>query len=225
MAKFKERLKARELRKDGISIKEISKKLGVAKSSVSIWCSDIKLSEKQIQKLHKQMIIGGYAGRLKGANAQKKLKQDRIEFYNKKGKEEIEHLQKRELFIAGLALYWGEGGKNGSRVRFYNSDHFIIAFIMRWFRGILGVSDDRFIIYVTINQSHKERLSDIIEYWSKITNISAKQFRKPILIKSRNKKVYENHFQHHGTLCVGISRSSELFYQIKGWLNALGESV
>ena len=225
MAKSKERLKARELRKEGISIKEISRKLGVSKSSASIWCSDIKLSEKQIRKLHEQMIIGGYAGRLKGANSQKKRKQDRVAFYNKKGKEEIEHLQKRELFIAGLALYWGEGGKNGSRVRFYNSDYRIISFIMKWFRESLNITDDRFIIYITANQLHKERLSEINKYWSEIVKISPEQFRKPILIKAKNKKIYENHFQYYGTLCVGISRSSELFYQIMGWLGALGESV
>ncbi|HAT74133.1 MAG: hypothetical protein US30_C0006G0030 [Candidatus Moranbacteria bacterium GW2011_GWF2_36_839] len=225
MAKFKEKIKAINLRKEGLSIKEISKILGVSKSSASVWCSDVELSKKQIQKLHERMVMGGYVGRLKGANIQRKLKQERISFYNKQGKKEIEHLQKRELFIAGLALYWGEGGKRDSRARFYNSDHLIIAFIMRWFREILGVSDDRFIMYVTINQSHKERLSDIIEYWSKITKISTEQFRRPILIKSKNKKVYENHSRHYGTLCVSISRSSKLFYQIKGWLIALGESV
>lgn len=51
MAKFKEKIQARELRRNGESIGGIGRKLGVAKSTVSLWCSDIGLSEEQIRKL------------------------------------------------------------------------------------------------------------------------------------------------------------------------------
>lgn len=222
MAKFKEKIKARSLRKRGLSIKEIAKKLQVSKSSASIWCSDIELNKEQIEKLHDQMVKGGYSGRLKGVHVQKKRKQEKIKYYEEKGRSEIEHLEKRELFIAGLALYWGEGGKKDPRVRFYNSDCLIIKFIMKWFRETLAIPDDRFVLSVTINKSHKRRLLDVNEYWSEITKIPLNQFGKPILIKSKNKKIHENHLEHYGTLCIRISRSSELFYQVMGWLGALG---
>lgn len=111
MAKSKEKIEARKLRRGGCSIKDIAKRLGVAKSSVSIWCSDIELSNVQIKKLHDQMVKGGYAGRLKGASVQKNNKQEKIKNYLEKGKEKFKFLEKRELLVAGLGLYWGEGEK------------------------------------------------------------------------------------------------------------------
>ena len=225
MAKSKEKIEARKLRRGGCSIKDIAKRLGVAKSSVSIWCSDIELSNVQIKKLHDQMVKGGYAGRLKGASVQKNNKQEKIKNYLEKGKEKFKFLEKRELLVAGLGLYWGEGGKNDSRVRLYNSNPDVVKFAMRWFRKALDVSDERFAMYVTINYIHKERLDEVNKYWSNVTGVSIEQFRKPVLIRVKSKKIYENHFQYHGTLCIRIARSSELFYKIMGLIKALGEAA
>ena len=53
MAKYKEKIKAQELRERGRSIKEITKTLNVSKGSVSVWCRDIKLTKKQIEQYKK----------------------------------------------------------------------------------------------------------------------------------------------------------------------------
>lgn len=224
MAKSKEQFKARNLRKNGFSIREIAKKLKVSRGSASLWCRDIQLTDKQVKKLHEQMVKGSYAGRLKGTLVQKERKQEKINYYLKKGKEDIINIKKRELFIAGLALYWAEGSNKNPGVRFHNSDPLIIKFIMKWFRDILKIPDERFLMYININRIHKVRLEEVIKFWSDIACISVKQFRKPYLIKVKNKKVYENFSKHYGTLCVRVSRSTELFYQIKGWIKALGET-
>ena len=50
--KYKEKLEARRLRKEeGLSLKEIAEKVGVAKSSVSLWVRDIELSDEQLAVL------------------------------------------------------------------------------------------------------------------------------------------------------------------------------
>ncbi len=67
MVKSSEKIQARILRKRGISITEIAKQLNVSKGSVSIWCSDIILSEKQKRVLYENKIKGGLIGRMKGA--------------------------------------------------------------------------------------------------------------------------------------------------------------
>jgi len=51
MAKPIKKSQALELRKKGKSIKEIARQLEVAKSSVSLWCRDIELAPKQIERL------------------------------------------------------------------------------------------------------------------------------------------------------------------------------
>ena len=171
------------------------------------------------------MIRGSYSGRMKGAFIQKERKRSRISYYLEKARKDIKQIKNRELLMAGLGLYWGEGGKKDSRVRFFNSDPLIIKFIIKWFREVLDLSDDRYIMRVTVNITHKKRLREINEYWSKITCIPIKQFRNPTLIRSKNKKSYKNHSQHYGTLCIGISKSSDLFYQIMGLITAMSEAA
>lgn len=224
MAKSKQQIQARDLRTAGFSIKAIAKRLEVSRGSVSVWCRDIKLKPEQIQKLHDSMVKGGYKGRLKGAYIQKERKQKKIQYYLKKARRDIISIKERELFIAGICLYWGEGNKKTSSVRFYNSDRLVVQFIMRWFREILQISEERFYMYVTINEVYKQNLEEVIRYWSKITNVPIRQFKKPILIKARNKKIYPSSSQYYGTLSIRIARSADLFYRITGWIRALSEA-
>ena len=74
MAKSELKLKARKLRRSGISINKIAKKLTVSKSSVSIWTRDIFLSEGQLDKLRKSMVKGAEIGRLKSVLVKKEKK-------------------------------------------------------------------------------------------------------------------------------------------------------
>ena len=221
MAKSKELIKARQLRQRGESIKRIAKILSISKSTVSLWCRDIELTSKQIQRLHDSMVIGGYKGRLKGARIQKERKEAKIRDYLKSGLAEIGALSERETLIAGLCIYWGEGSRKSPPVRLFNSDQAIVMFMMKWFRGIFKISEDKFLMYVTINEDHRYRLAAVIKYWSRITGISEKQFRKPILIKAKNKKIYENFNKHYGTLCIRIAKSTDLYYKILGLIEAL----
>lgn len=222
MAKSKEKLISRKLRKNGWSLKEIADKLGVSKGSVSSWCLDIKLSKSQEQKLHEKMIRGSYKGRLIGANLQRVKKIKKIQECAEKAKEDMICLSGRDLFIAGLGLYWGEGSKKDS-VRFYNSDPNAVMFMMRWFREVMEIEDERFLMYININQIHKRRISAVIKYWSEVTNVAVGQFRKPFLIKTKNKKEYDNFSRHYGTLCVRISKSSTLLYQILEWIKFMNK--
>jgi hypothetical protein len=225
MAKSKEQLQARDLRKKGLSIKDIANELRVSKSSASLWCSDIRLTKKQTQKLHDKMLRGSYKGRMIGARMQKERKERKIAEYLKRARNDIPSLSNKELLIAGLGLYWGEGAKSYSGVRFHNSDPAAIQFTMEWFKKSLKITDDRFLMYVSINEIHKERLNDVIKYWSKITKVPLSQFRKPSLIKAKNKKFYENFSEHYGTLSIRIAKSQYLLYQILGWIKALKEAA
>jgi len=220
MAKFKEKIKAQKLRHKGQSIKEIAKKLKVSKGTVSIWCRGIHLTKKQIARLDERQRRGGYKGRIKGARIQRERYLKKVEELKKEGAKEIKKLNKRDLLIAGIGLYWGEGNKTGSMVRFHNSDPQTIRFMMKWFKEIYHIPTERFAMYININETHKNRLGEVKKYWSRVTGISLKQFRKPILIKAKNKKIYANFHEHFGTLTIRINKSSNLFYKIQGYIDA-----
>lgn len=220
MAKFREKIRAQKLRRKGQSIKEIAKKLGVSKGTASIWCRDIKLTKEQIARLDERQYRGGYKGRLKGAKIQRERYLKKVEEFKQQASNEIKSLNKRDLLIAGIGLYWGEGSKKGnSAVRFYNSDPRIISFMMKWFKEICHIPTERFAMYVNINEIHKDRLDEVKRYWSRVTKIPLKQFRKPVLIKAKNKKVYTNFRKHFGTLSIRITKSSNLFYKIQGYMD------
>jgi transcriptional regulator with XRE-family HTH domain len=220
MAKVEEKQKARSLRKGGMSILDIATKLGVAKSSVSIWCRDISLTEEQIQNLHESMVCGSYAGRLAGAHLQREKKEKQIQKSAIQAAHDIQTVKDRDLFLLGLGLYWGEGDKK-STVRFFNSDPQAVRIMMRWFRETLHIAEPDFMMYLNLNEAHAYRTKEIIVYWSKVTGVPVKQFRKPSLVRVVQKKKYDNELEYRGTLCIGVARSRYLLYQVLEWIKAV----
>lgn len=221
MAKSKLKLRGRELRRQGMSIKEIANRLSVAQSSASIWCRDIELSQSQLRKLEEKQRKGSYIGRVKGAATQKRKRVNEVEALREQGIKEISKLSEREFFTAGIALYWGEGLKTGGITGIVNSDPKVIVFMMAWFTKFCGVKAEDFICRIGINKMHKNRLSEVEKYWSKITKLPLKQFTKTGLYKSASKKQYENQSEHFGTLRVKIRRGTKIQRKILGWIEGL----
>ncbi len=221
MAKTKEKNKALQLRRKGKSIKDIARHLKIAKSTVSLWCRDIRLAPKQIQKLHEKMVKGGYKGRMKGARLQYERRLKRIKEWNKIGVERIGKLSNRDLLIAGLALYWGEGSRKTRRVSLSNSDPKIIQFIIKFLKRVFDIDKSRLTAYIGINRIHKNRVQEVKNYWSKTTGIPKEQFTKTTLIKSKNKKKYNNFSVHYGTVTIKVRKSADLYYCIMGLIERL----
>ena len=72
MAKSAQRLEARRLRKEkGLGIRAIAQILGVSKNSASLWCREIELTKKQVDKLIENAKDKGEKGRLIGARLNK----------------------------------------------------------------------------------------------------------------------------------------------------------
>lgn len=228
MAKSELRLKAREMRSKGESVKVIAKTLGVSKGTVSLWVRDIILSVEQLERLHHRLITGGELGRLKGSLMQKERRLKVIEHCRKWGIRKIGRLSEKEFFLTGIALYWAEGTKKKREVSLCNSDPKMINFIISWLRKFFSISKDDLRLVVGINQIHREREDLVKKYWSEMTNIPLEQFRKTSFKKTNNKKVYVNFNEHYGTLSVKVLKSARFYYKIMGLIDALarqGSSV
>ena len=221
MTKSPEKNKAIGLRKKGESIKDIAKKIGIAKSTVSLWCRDIELTSRQINKLHKKMSQCGYVGRLNGARMQYERRMEKINKFKNEGMELVGNLSHRDFLIAGIALYWGEGAKKTRCFSFCNSDPDMIKFFIKFIKEALFVDHGRLKAWIRINKIHKNRIGEVEEYWSKITDIPRGNFQKTILIKSKNKKNYINFPIHYGTITIRVSASADLFYKVTGLIEVL----
>lgn len=225
MAKYWERIKARELRRCGESIGDIRRKLGVAKSSVSVWCRDIVLTDEQVEKLvEKDRKAGAYA-RMRAAESLRMERVKREAELRRCGEDKVEQISEKGLLEIGLSMYWAEGSKKDRIVSLINSDPLIIQLFIRWLQVCFGVRRERLIAVISINESHTSRLVEVQQYWMLMTGLEESQFRKPSLKKVKNKKIYANFNDHYGSLVIKVSRSTNLFYEILGCIAGLKKWV
>ena len=211
--KIKKKIQAIKLRKMGKSYLSIRKKVDVSKSTLSLWLRGVVLNKKQKTKILKGLYKSReMAGQKKTADRLKRTQQIYL-----KAKEEFNFLIKNPLFITGLALYCAEGDKNIlERVKFANSDPHLIAIMMRWYREVCLVKEDKFRIALHIHNLHSNK--DVINYWGKITKVSIHQFYK-LYVKKTTLKHRKNPL-YNGT-CSIVINSKDLFRRIMSWKSAL----
>ncbi len=214
--KLAKKNKARELRKQGRSYSEILEEVDVAKSTISRWCRDIILTDDQIQRLSEKSTKGARKGSLIAARNKQCRRIERIESLKKEGIAEVGELGHREKFIAGVALYLGDGNKGSDKVGFSNANPKIIAFMVDWLREFCDVSEERYRGQIWIHENQNER--EARKFWSRITGIPLNQFKKSYVVKNKDgsNKIRKN-IHPYGVFSIRIS-STNTQRRLLGWM-------
>jgi hypothetical protein len=165
--KLAERQQARRLRGTGLPLAEIAARLGVSKSSVSLWVRDVAF--EPLPRVTR--------GRQRAPNALQRRRQAEVDRLLEEGRARIGRLSEREFLVAGVALYAGEGSKGDGRVRFVNSDPRMVVFFCAWLRHFYEVDESRLRLAIYLHQGLD--LSAAMAYWSACTGIPESQFTKP----------------------------------------------
>jgi transcriptional regulator with XRE-family HTH domain len=165
--KLEEQDRARVLRAEGWTMPEIAEELGVARSSVSKWTRDVPYVPRRPRK-------SPQAGRPNKLRDQRLAEISRL---NEQGVERIGILKRRELLIAGLALYAGDGSKTDGTVQFANSNADLVRFFCTWLRRNFAIDEGRLRLHLYLHQGLD--LDAAIRHWSDITGIPPTQFGKP----------------------------------------------
>lgn len=211
--RLKEKQKAILLRKKGFSYKSIQQHIPVSRSTLSVWLRDIELTELQRSELLNAKFLGQY----KGSQTQHLKRLKKIEMISLESKEELIYLLKNPLFLIGLSLYWAEGDKHKKEmVKFTNADPSMISLMMKWFREICQVPEEKFRISLHSHTLFVEK--NIKSYWSYITRIPENQFYKTY-IKKTSLGLRKN-ILYNGTCAIRVN-SVDLFRRIIGWKEAL----
>ncbi len=215
--------KAQKLRKEqGLSISSISRTLSVSKSTVSFWCRNILLSPGQLEDLFIQQKKSAKKGSLLYTEGLRRERIKRENIYKKIGARDVGSLSKRDLFILGLGLYWGEGYKNGNtEVGFTNSDPKMIKLMILWFKKVYGVKDGDFVFRLSINKIHQDRHTKIMHFWTKYLNVQLEYFTKTSFINVVSKKVYKNAETYYGVLRLKVRKGVNLRTRILGAISVL----
>jgi len=214
MAKSKEKIKARKLRKKGESIKKIANLLHVSVSTASLWCRDVELTDKQIENLRRRQTDPFYGKRLDYYLKKKKEFSSKLLNLKNEGIESIGSLSKREIFLIGVALYWGEGFKKDSLAGLATLDINIAKFFIFWLNKSFGITSKDLILRITANISYKNKINELSKYWSRELKIQENQFSKPFFQNTKWKKEYENKENYHGVLRIRVRRSIDLLRKI-----------
>lgn len=225
MAKSKEKIKARKLRSKGESIKKIANLLNVSVSTASLWCRDVALTDRQVENLRKRRTDPFYGKRLDYYLKKKKEFSLKLLNLKKEGINSIGKLTKREIFLIGISLYWGEGFKKDSLVGLATLDINIAKFFIFWLNKTFGITTKDLILRVTSNISYKNKIDELGKYWSKELKIPAGQFSKPFFQNTKWKKEYENKDNYHGVLRIRVRRSIDLLRKIFGYIEGINLSI
>jgi len=213
---------ARALRAKGYTYMEVVAELGVAKSSVSLWCRDMprvgRLSSEEIRKRN----VAGVSAFWAEESARREARRQAISDH---AAAEIGSLTDREVIIAGAMAYWCEGAKNkpyrrlDNDVAFINSDPKLISFFLR-FLSAAGIERDRIYGRVSIHESAD--IEGAERFWRQVTGLPDSQFRRPTLKRHNPTTVRKNTGdEYHGCLIVRVLGAAELYRRIEGWASAV----
>lgn len=206
MARVADRQRARALRAEGKSYSEIKAILGISKGTLSPWLRDMPLSKEQLMQLRDKNPIRIEHYR----ETMRKKREARLNLAYLKAKKDIGKISKRELFIAGLYLYWGEGTKaDCGAVGIANTDPAVIRAFLDW----CDIADiDRLNIRVRLHLYADMNIEEEIGFWSKQLKFNRSQFRKPYIKTSTLTGLTYKNGYGHGTCTVRIEKMERWEY-------------
>lgn len=219
IGRLEDKLKAQGLRRQGLSYGEIRQKIDASKGTLSGWCKDIPLTEKQKLRLLRNKIFGQRKGSLIAAENKRTERMQKIINARIAAKKDIGIINERDNFIAGIALYAGEGNKGDRSVGFTNSDPLLIKFMMQWFIKFTKIPLNRMRGAIWIHEGLNEKNAKI--FWSDLTGIPMNQFHKTYIarVKNNSRKIRKN-IHNNGVFTIRFT-DSIIHRKIMGWILAL----
>lgn len=204
-----------KLRLQGYTYGQIKRSLGVSKSTLSNWLANLPLNEKQLASLAKNTELTIDVGREKFIETAKNKRLKRLKEVLDNQKKEFLPLTDKELFLAGVFLYWGEGEKRRGPISISNTDPKLVKFALYWMIHSLKIPKEK--IRANLHLYRDMSIVESIKFWSGILDIPKSQFRKPYIKKTTREGMTYKSFGH-GTckLYAGsVSLSEKIAMTIK----------
>ena len=121
------------LRRLGLTYGEMRELIPVPTGTLSYWCREIRLSEEQVEAIRDRTGPETRIGIPVDTQWRRREEIDRIR------KEArlfaLDHIDD-SFFVAGVALYWGEGAKTGGDLSLANADPRALRLFIAWVRPL-----------------------------------------------------------------------------------------
>jgi hypothetical protein len=175
--KVEQQERARVLRAQGWTYAEICEELDVARSSVSLWVRDVAVDPALLDERRRARFDAGLLPVTRRPSSLHLRKLAEIEECEVRAGSALGDLSNRDLFVAGIALYAGEGNKTGAAVGMANTNPAILAFFVRWLRTFFEVDESRLRVRLYLHQGLD--LDAAEAFWADRLSIPREQFRAP----------------------------------------------
>ncbi|MDD5416206.1 MAG: hypothetical protein PHE48_04355 [Candidatus Daviesbacteria bacterium] len=181
--------KAFILRKQGYSIKEVAAKLSIAQSTSSVWLSQIILSASAQKRLEKRKILGQY----KSIFIRKTAREKHRAILEKTATEMLSTIPLSQTLakLCCALIWWCEGNKNTTSVKFTSSDPTLIRNFLYLFRAGFKIDESKFRALVHLHEYHNNKTQK--QFWSNIASIPLTQFHRSYLKPNTGKRIKENY--------------------------------
>jgi transcriptional regulator with XRE-family HTH domain len=181
------RRKAMDLRRKGYSLKEISERFDISKSTASLWLSDVALDQEAVKRLLTVIKRGQFVSARNKKNKIKKLEQSYLE----DAYQELNTQPNYGKIICAM-VYWCEGAKSSKKgICFTNSDPNLVKTFLKLLRENFILDEKKFHPCIHIHSYHSPKRQ--LDFWSKITDIDKQQFIKPYRKANTGKRIRENY--------------------------------
>jgi hypothetical protein len=216
----REKLKAIELRKRGLSYNEILKQVPVAKSSLSLWLKDLPLTQREKTVLKKRRNSNISRGRIKASAVLHTNRLKREEEWLKEARKDFILRRHEPLFHVGVSLYWAEGAKRSNQFLFVNTDKEMINVMLSWLERYTKYSriDCGYRLFIHKLYAHE----DCIGYWVEELHVPRTTFKLSVFKETR--QTTKTRPQYKGCLRIEVPRSRELLCKMKFWKVMLVDS-
>ncbi len=196
MALHQKKARALQMRTRGATYSQIKQELQVSRSTLSLWLRSMPLSDERMR-----LVRNMNAGRIERyRETRRRTREARWEKVFDLVKNEIGTLSKREVLLAGLFLYWGEGGKTDWTVTVLsNTDPAMLKFFIQWLL-LLGVEKKKIRVRLHLYKDMDVRKET--EFWSRVLSLPKSSFRKPHIKHSKRENITYTIKYPHGTCDV-----------------------
>jgi len=167
-----------KLRKRGNSFRQIEKKLGVAKSTLSGWFRNLNISEKNKIRLHNNWTNALQKARVKASIWHKAQKIKRLKEASDSAFKTLETIDLNNIPLLELTLallYLGEGSKRNDDTAIGSTDPMILKFFVSLLKNVYNVPVQK--IRCQLNLRADQNIEEIKKYWSKTLKIPSSNFR------------------------------------------------
>lgn len=198
------------LRQIGLTYGEIQELVPVPKGTLSNWCRDIQLTDAQIEAITSRTGPGSRAGI--PVDTQCRRREEIAAIRSEARAFGVSHLND-SFFVAGVALYWGEGSKTKRSLELSNSDPAALHLFVCWVRHYFD-HNAAFTLALHLHEGNDEKAA--MRFWRDAVGLPDARFTKTFT-KPAGTGHRKNHLQH-GVCRIRVRRSTDYWIRTMVWI-------